>query len=164
MGTDLAELQHPIFTKDPEEWVQYLHKEVYVGTTDGCWHHGWVYTIDPVSESLVLIQDGQVEVVMGHAVQSMALTGQATEQFKLEAEKLFPLPAVALLDSGELERRRQEVVSWLETNRLPVEVKDDIICVCGALEIEPPYTEQSCFSTNEIILGRIQGLLSNLPG
>jgi gem associated protein 6 len=163
MGTDHGEGQHPIFTKDPEEWAHYLHKDVYVGTVDGAWHHGWVYTIDPVSESLVLVNEGKVEVIMGHAVQSMAVTGQVTEQYKQKADQLFRFAPMEHIPPEQLQARCEQVKEWLLTNRLPVEEKGDVIRVCSALDIRPPYTAQSCYSTNEIILGRIQGLLEAMP-
>ena len=47
---------HPIFTKDPVEWMDFVHKEVCITTSVDTTHTGWVYTIDPVSQSIVLVR------------------------------------------------------------------------------------------------------------
>ena len=41
--------------------------------------------------------------------------------------------------------------------------KGELLTLADALVIHPPYGEDNCFSTNEIILGKIQGLIKNMP-
>ena len=48
--------QHAIFRRDPDELVQYVHCLVRITTTDRKLHTGWVYTVDPVSSTFVLLQ------------------------------------------------------------------------------------------------------------
>jgi gem associated protein 6 len=48
-------------------------------------------------------------------------------------------------------------------NRLPVEINGELLNVAEALVIQPPYGSENCVSTNEIILGKIQGLIKNMP-
>ena len=72
--------EHPIFYTDPSEWMNYIGKEVCVTIETGESHTGWVYTVDPVSQSVVLVRFNNdddkinVKVVMGHAVQSIVVS------------------------------------------------------------------------------------------
>ena len=139
-------------------------------TEDGLEHTGLVYTVDPVSESFVLINivndQTKVEIVLGHAVNSVTVLGDATEVNKQALNALFRPETVLKLTEEELKRKQNMVKNWLLKNRLPVETSgssDEIITVAGALSIQPPYESENCVSTNEIILGKIQGLIKNIP-
>lgn len=161
---------HPIFNKDPEEWMQYVYKKVSVVTEDGLEHTGLVYTVDPVSESFVLVNaindQTKVEIVLGHAVTSVTVLSDATEVNKQQLDSMFRPESELKLSREELKRKQNLVKSWLLKNRLPVEVggsEDEVITVAGALIIQPPYEPENCISTNEIILGKIQGLIKNMP-
>lgn len=61
-----------IFIRDLEDFMQYLNKQVSVFKEDGKEVIGWVYTIDLVLESFVLlffIDDKiQLDIVMGLSV------------------------------------------------------------------------------------------------
>lgn len=53
---------------------------------------------------------------------------------------------------------------WFNMNRIPVVKNGETISVAnGALTIDPPYDEENCYSSNEIILARIRTLLGSLP-
>ncbi|CAH1794196.1 unnamed protein product [Owenia fusiformis] len=161
---------HPIFNKDPAEWMQYVHKEVCVTSSDGACHYGWVYTIDPVSETIVLAQftdsSTDIAMVLGHSVKSIRVTNSNTETHKEKLKTLFLFKNTAEYSKEDLQKRKFKIKSWLEKNRLPVCVSgdnNDVLSISDALFIEPPYSVDDCRSTNEIILGRIQGLIKNMP-
>ena len=168
-GTDSED--HVIFKTDPIEWLQYVHKEVFVSTFRGTSHRGWVYTIDPVSQTIALVQfpgrnEIELEMVMGHAVTSIMVMDDNTEKHKKTLEKLFQAAEAKSISPEELKNRRAMVKSWLLKNRIPVSLtgeNNDVLCISDALFIEPPYGAQNCRSTNEIILGRVQGLIKNMP-
>ena len=60
--------KHPIYTHDPSDWMKLIHCFVSVDTEDGGQHQGYVYTVDPVSESLVLITNpgGKLDLSTPH--------------------------------------------------------------------------------------------------
>ena len=162
--------QHPIFKRDPEEWMQYVYKQVSVLKADGSEAIGWVYTVDPVSESFVLVtfldDKTQMEMIMGPSVQRVSVLDENQETYKRKLDGLFRAPEVASLTEEELEQRKNRLKMWLSKNRLPVQVSGnngEILSISDALFIEPPYGADNCRSTNEIILGRIQGLIKNMP-
>lgn len=161
---------HPIFSKDPEEWMQLVYKKVNVKTEDGLEHVGIVYTIDPVSETYILINfvddHMNVKMVFGHAVISVTVLGDNTDVCKYKLDNLFRPPGHEKLSVNELKRKQNTTKLWLLKNRLPVEVGGtggELLIIADALVIQPPYGPENCVSTNEIILGKIQGLIKSMP-
>lgn len=62
----------------------------------------------------------------------------------------------------ELEKRKNALKTWLETNHIPVGEQGELgrtLSVAGVLTIDPPYGPEQCSSSNEIILCRVQGLV-----
>lgn len=167
--------QHPIFSKDPGQWMALIHKEVLVTAETGRQHQGWVYTIDPVTESIALAQfDGptknlqNIEIVLGHAVKEMRVVNENTEEFRDALTNLCKsvsdMPET--LSKETLKRRQLSLKSWLEKNRLPVRVSgelDETLTIADVLVVQPPFGPENCICTNEIVLGRIQGLIKNMP-
>ena len=162
---------HPIFSRDPREWMDCVGQTVCVHGKDGHQYVGVVYTIDPVSESVVLVQETEegrlhLDVIMGHCVEDLKVTGSASEELKARLDALFKPVADPNLSPETICKRRNDLRSWLLKNRLPVQESPDnpdVLCIADALFIEPPYGADNCRSTNEIVLGRIQGLIKNMP-
>ena len=162
--------KHAIFSTDPAEWIQYVYKEVSVVTDYKGTHTGWVYTVDPVSQSLALVKfvDGQanLEVVLGKSVESIEIINHDTETHRHQLDDLFRPNESKRMSAEELKMRQIRIKSWLLKNRIPVEETGNgsgVLSISDVLFIEPPYGENNCQSTNEIILDRIQGLIRNMP-
>eukprot|EP00058_Branchiostoma_floridae_P024604 XP_002610094.1 hypothetical protein BRAFLDRAFT_60087 [Branchiostoma floridae] len=155
----------------PGFWRSHVYKEVEITTVDGRKHRGWVYTVDPVSESVVLVQFEEdrkktVEMVMGHAMKGIIVVNEDIDCHKEELDHIFITADDTRFSKQDLETRRDELKQWLEKNRLPVKVsgkEGELLSISDALVIEPPYSAESCRSTNEIILGRIQALIRSKP-
>ncbi|RNA39542.1 gem-associated 6 [Brachionus plicatilis] len=142
---------------------------------------GWVFTIDPVSSSYVLVTfDGdepdQATMVMGEEVKSVKILPSPVQDANLQQlilEKLETLfsdsdqeqlqPTVELIT-----RRRDQLVDWLQKNRLPLKIESaegsdfPIINILDTVQIRAPYEEKNCESTNEIILDKVRSLIKNL--
>ena len=85
---------------------------------------------------------------------------------KAEFDALFKPKELLTASPEELKKKQERLKGWLLKNRIPVTVSgenSELLCLSDALTIEPPYTTDSCQSTNQIILGRIQGLIANMP-
>nr|KAG5704116.1 hypothetical protein BaRGS_009646 [Batillaria attramentaria] len=152
--------------------MQYVYKQVSVVTEDEEEHVGWVYTIDPVSQTFVLVQflddNRQVLILPGTSVTKVTVLAESADSdgIKEKLDALFRPQTEALFSEEELRGRKQKLKMWLEKNRLPVQVtgsKGEVLTISDALMIQPPYDVNDCHSTNEIILGRIQGLIKNMP-
>lgn len=164
------EALHPIFSQDPEEWMSFIYKQASILMEDGTEHVGWVYTIDPVTECYVLVsfedEKTEVKVLMGPSIRSVAIINENTETHRARLDSMFRPEEVLSFSEEEIEKRKLLLKSWLTKNRLPVQItgnNNEILSISDALFIEPPYGPGNCRSTNEIILGRIQGLIKNMP-
>ncbi|EDO31592.1 predicted protein [Nematostella vectensis] len=148
-----------------ETFTNFTEKPVKILLSDNRTIEGWVFCVDPVSKSVILSQNTEGawsnSVVLGHAIKHMEIQ-QELEYQKPDFEKLYPYRQLEA-NGHDLEKRKSNVVRWLEKNRLSVTVEDELVCVLGVLCIEPPYNQESCRSSNVIILQRIQKLIQNMP-
>ncbi|KAJ8377610.1 hypothetical protein AAFF_G00255680 [Aldrovandia affinis] len=155
--------------KNPLEWNKYVNKEVRVTASDKQQHQGWVYTVDPVSASVVLVdfqstRKASVAVVMGHAVGEVEVLRDGDEAMAERLSAVFVPGGRQVLSQDELQRRKRCLRAWLEKNLIPVSEEGESLRVAGVLTVNPPYGPQDCSSANEIILSRIQGLVESNPG
>ena len=108
-----------------------------------------------------------LKVVMGHVVRDIIITDENAEKHKVRLDCLFrPDGSALLLSPEEMLQKRDRLKSWLLKNRIPVEESKgnaEILSISDALFVQPPYGPDNCQSTNEVILGRIQGLIKNMP-
>lgn len=138
---------------------------------------GWVYTIDPVSYTVVIAKETEensdnskpVVIVMAKAIKQINIV--KTTKTQPEWFNDFASKKKYEYTREELEKRKACVVEWLNKNRVPI-VKNSpedggessrSIQVIGGLVIEPPYDADSCQGTNEIVLERIRKLINTMP-
>lgn len=175
---------HPIFSQDPSQWVKLLHQKVCVYSDDGNKHEGWVYTIDPVSQSIVLLQHNNVDdndnnseqiltinmnIIVGSSIdriEQLSLELSKNSNVKYLCNRLFRPKSSVGLGQEELLKRREKLKCWLLKHRLPVQIggsDGQSLVVADVLVIQSPFLEDNCLSTNEIILSKIRGLIKNMP-
>ena len=111
--------------------------------------------------SVVIYLNGLLTTIMGHSISQVESLQLPTAAMKRVLGSLLDED----LPQGKdwLERRKSHLAQWLHDNRFPVQVDGDRIIVGGALDILPPYDINSCHTSNEIILGRVQRLIESLP-
>ncbi|KAK3713116.1 hypothetical protein RRG08_036728 [Elysia crispata] len=176
MSSNNAGELHPIFTKDPKEWMGLVHKQVQVTTEDSQQHEGFVFTVDPVSESIVLLKSTQpdskdfttasLKLLPGASVKTViVLSKEIDPHVKNEFDGLFRPASSKVLNEEDMGVRKVQLKQWLEKHRLPVSLSPDgqALIVAEALTVLPPFSEDSCLSTNEIILSRIRTLIRDMP-
>ncbi|XP_012561809.2 uncharacterized protein LOC105847063 [Hydra vulgaris] len=150
--------------------LEFIDKFVCLQFKNGKKLCGECFTIDPVTNSVVLItkkiSNLMVEVVLSHdlidiQVMDIEHINRAEYlQFKeVFLRKLFP--EQHLFTSEDLLKRRDKLYQLLELNRLPVTVQDNGILsvVNGIALIEPPYTVDTCRSANTIVLDRVMRIV-----
>ncbi|XP_032881668.1 gem-associated protein 6 [Amblyraja radiata] len=155
----------------PLDWEKYLNKEVKVTADEKNTYQGWVFTVDPVSGSIVLVNfvaAGKVSVVtvMGHAIQAVELINEGETNTTEKLSSLFMPAPSRTYSSEELQHRKCRLKSWLEKNLIPVREQGEeshLLCVAGVLTVSPPYNAEDCNSSNEIILSRVQSLINCNP-
>lgn len=170
--------EHPVFTKDPAEYMQWLYKEICVTTDSGMSHTGRCYTVDPVSQSIVLVkmesnddnekEPSKLQLVMGHCIENVTVLDDDVDTYKDVLDNLLKNrnSKDGVMTAKEIKERQKVLLMWLSKNRIPVKVcedRPDVLSISDALFISPPYEANNCQSTNEIILGKVQGLIKNMP-
>ncbi|KAK0181782.1 hypothetical protein PV327_004032 [Microctonus hyperodae] len=152
---------HKIYNNDPLLLKSYINKQIQITTDDSTIHHGILYTVDPVSESVVLIERENekfhVKVIVGHSINNIQMISNST----LHLPQFFNLAYHPMTDV-ELSDRRKEIKKLFAQNRFPVTEHNDILEIENMLFIEPPYNLENCICTNPIILNRVYNILSQL--
>nr|CAB3248762.1 gem-associated protein 6-like [Phallusia mammillata] len=139
---------------------QFLNKKIIISLFDKSEIGGWVYTIDVLTKSVVLLQEQRLTFVHGHAIECVVIC-EETDVKPPIFEEIFK-ENQPLLKKYEIEDRKIRLCRWFETNMLPVKVLDEKLVVAGSVEVLPPYNEHSCVTSNQIILTRIQKLISQM--
>ncbi|XP_064271142.1 gem-associated protein 6 isoform X4 [Passer domesticus] len=153
--------------KSPLDWETYVNKLVKVVAVEKYEYEGWLLTVDPVSATIVLAtfpenEKGSLSFIMGHAVQEVEVLQEGDSDMKQRLARILAPEESQAYSAEELEKRKNALKTWLETNHIPVGEQGELgrtLSVAGVLSIEPPYGPEQCSSTNEIILCRVQGLL-----
>ncbi|KAF5892483.1 gem-associated protein 6 [Clarias magur] len=153
----------------PQDWNKFVNQEVKVTAQDKQQYEGLVFTVDPVSASIVLvtfeeIRGASVRVVLGHAVKDVQLVRPGDEDTERKMRSLFIPPGSQEFSTEELEERRKDLRAWLEQNLIPVADEGEVLRVANVLTITAPYGPEQCSSSNEIILARVQSLVESKPG
>ncbi|KAK7077979.1 hypothetical protein SK128_006095 [Halocaridina rubra] len=161
---------HKIFTNDPRRQRVLVHGKVEIVTKDEQQHVGWVYTIDPVSESAILVSfqnDSEAEVtfVSGYNISSITvLEERLPPGLAKSIDGLFRKKQV-YYSSKEITERRESLSVWLSDNRVPYSIKEDMsIEVLQSATIHPPYEPGSIQCTNEVVLDKVMKLVQQMPG
>lgn len=152
---------HNVFKNDPLLYKSYVGNEVNVTTETGEICSGIVYTVDPVSESVVLIQLGEkmrLKLILGHAIKNV----EVTKKCDLELPELFMNLQLKKMSRSTIEERKRTVKELFAKNRLQVKENKDVLTVENVATINPPYEPENCMSSNSIVLARIQALLSQI--
>ncbi|NXU21186.1 GEMI6 protein, partial [Pardalotus punctatus] len=153
--------------KSPLDWETYVNKLVKVVAVEKHEYEGWLLTVDPVSASIVLAtfpenEKASISFIMGHAVQEVEILQEGDSDTKQRLARIFAPEESPAYSPEELEKRKNALKTWLETNHIPVAEQGEqgrTLCVAGVLTIDPPYGPEQCSSSNEIILSRVQGLV-----
>lgn len=159
---DLTKFSHNIYKNDPILFKSYIGKEAKITTDNKSVYTGVVYTVDPVSESIVLLNTEEddhhnLQIIFGHAVQNVELTTETETQIS----ELFQA-SIDHFSPSELTKKKNIVKQHLLKNMFPVRDVNDILYIEDSVSIKPPYNAENCVCTNSIILSRIQDILCSV--
>lgn len=161
--------KHKIFTNDPVHQRALIHSRVEVTTTNKQHHTGWVYTIDPVSESAILVEftdEGNAEVMLlsGYNISNITILEDKPPPGLADVvDNLFRTKQVHYT-SKEITERRESLCVWLAGNRVPYTIKEDMsIEVLQTAIIAAPYEPGSIQCTNEVVLDKVMKLVQQMP-
>ncbi|KAK2576021.1 hypothetical protein KPH14_007373 [Odynerus spinipes] len=159
---DLTKFVHNTHQKDPLAFKSFIGTEVKVKTDNTSVHTGILYTMDPVSGSVVLLcnkEDNRynLQLVFGHAIKEI----EYTTKTKTHIPELFQ-NSTDQFSLSDLTKKKNIVKQHLLENRFPVTDVNDILYIEDSVSIKPPYTADHCVCTNSIILSRIQNILRSV--
>ncbi|KAL6420833.1 hypothetical protein ACFW04_014372 [Cataglyphis niger] len=151
---------HKVYKNDPILFINYVGKEVKITTKDENVYCGIVYTIDPVSESVVLLQsetptEYRLKIIFDHAIKNIEAVSKT---IKIVPELFLP----AKLSQTMVTKRKNIIMQLLLDNRFLVKEENDILLIEDNVSIEPPYYLENCRCTNSIILTKIQNILMHV--
>ncbi|XP_029171925.1 gem-associated protein 6-like [Nylanderia fulva] len=153
---DNLDFLHKVYKNDPILFNNYVGKEVKITTKDED-IIGTIYTVDPVSESFVLLQSDttmqhRLKIIFNHAIKNIEVI---SETKKILSELFLPEKL-----SQEVVKRKGIVLQLLLDNRFPVKEENDVLMIEDTVSIEPPYYPENCTCSNSIILTKIQNILT----
>uniref|UniRef100_A0A1B6JC68 AD domain-containing protein n=1 Tax=Homalodisca liturata TaxID=320908 RepID=A0A1B6JC68_9HEMI len=167
MATSTGDEMHRVFTNDPIHFKSLVNSIVEVETVHGSGtHKGILFTIDPVSETVILLDPVEdylnMKIITGLNVKNIKCI-QSTNVPKIP-DNLFKEDWAKYISEEELESKRIKLRDWLLKNTIPIiesgktlKLSDDMLI------IEPPYGPEQCMSSNEIVLSKIQNLVKSMP-
>lgn len=128
-----------------------------------------MHTIDPVSESVILVEFGEngsteVIIVSGYNVKNITVQDDKPSPSLVSAiDNLFRKEQIHY-SSQELTARRESLCVWLAENRVPYTVRDDMsVEVLQTAVIAQPYEPGSVQCTNEVVLDKVMKLVQQMP-
>ncbi|XP_029159764.1 gem-associated protein 6-like [Nylanderia fulva] len=153
---DNLDFLHKVYKNDPILFNSYVGKEVKITTKDED-IIGTIYTVDPVSESFVLLQSDttmqhRLKIIFNHAIKNIEVIS--------ETKKILPELFLPEKLSQEVVKRKGIVLQLLLDNRFPVKEENDVLMIEDTVSIEPPYYPENCTCSNSIILTKIQNILT----
>ena len=145
-------------------WNTLIDKCCVVSMTVGEELIGKLYTVDPIDQSIILLQrsenesDIQVVIIPGSNIENVALNEENLHHLdSIDTAILSPKQCSEKVDSD----RKLKILEWFKKNRFPVEEDGEEIVVAGSVRITQPFTLNSCSGTNPVVIQRIKQSLQS---
>lgn len=159
---------------ESELLIDLVYKRVRVITTEKSEHIGWIFTVDPVSFTIVLVQFPENEVISpknlrlipGQSISDVKiLDDRYSDQYRKAIDQILASDqgSITKEDEKSIADRKEKVKRWLAKNRIPIEETPESIRVFDAVEIRSPFDIDSCLCTNEVVLARVRKVLESMP-
>ena len=159
-----------LISRNPSIDYALLFRYINICTRSGSKYSGYVYTIDPVSRTFALINDGVLSMIPGINIESISINKDKpisdceALQSMLQLQSSTDEPAV---NNEKTLRRRDQLVDWLKSGKVPTRLddKDPLTIIVGyeALEIKPPYLTENFHSSSVTILSKMIKICNSMP-
>ncbi|UJR13319.1 hypothetical protein I4U23_000337 [Adineta vaga] len=165
----MDDLLHDIFHFDIDTYATLINVRVQIECHGQRNYSGRVYTIDPLTQSIVLIDDSsnRVHIVLRpDIIQLKILDRNSSDQsFK---DPFQPTTSISIQNDESVSTRLDNLRSFLSSKRIPYQEKQEdnqritLLIQNGLVQINAPYTSETIIGTNEIVLSRIKFLLKQI--
>lgn len=146
-------------------------------------YSGYLKAFDPITKSAILcsIENNKVInniLILGHSIDQIQLkqndkycneARQIIEADSIEKSSQHPYfhrPGVNSITDEELLKRREDIISWLKKNRIPMEVNQDTseIIIAESARVRPPYEHEIDYiCSTRIVLTRLKHIIDSRP-
>lgn len=142
---------------DPEALLQFVDKHVKVQLIKNSSLTGFVHSIDPVSNSIIISapqEDSyQTVLVPGHAILDITETITNINP---------PAKKILALDANSNMERKEKILKWLKWNLLPITEDGDKI-VFGNASLLPPYSVMDICTDNPMVAIQMRKIIEKMP-
>lgn len=134
-----------------------IGNKAIIKTADNKSHAGFIYVIDPVSQSVVLVNEtgNSLDIILYNAIISINVVE--------EPKMIFHRDSRVEDSTGNVEEKKLKLKQWLSDNYVDVKEDGRVLRVGSHIIIEPPYTIDQCYCSNTVILERIQSIINRMP-
>lgn len=162
------------------ELATFYGKRVKLTLRNGTQRFGYFKCCDPITKSIVMVcvddkkselcEQAKLFIAVGHAVKAVDLLESLENTVK--PEKLFEIFSIISDNQNfknnfteeQIGDRKNRLMAWFTLNKIPVEeLGEDCLLVAYNLKLKAPFDKHHCFCDNEIVLGKIQSLIEDLP-
>ncbi|KAG0003422.1 hypothetical protein BGZ80_007603 [Entomortierella chlamydospora] len=151
---------------------------------NGMEYSGYLYSVDPETYTLLMLLRGkkgssheqsQSQHESGAswtmvAVRQHALTAwecpddSSSDRLSLEEMDTLAHIPIKLGDEAEIKSRKERLVTFLRSKRIPVEstTEDKVVHIMNCAHVQPPYLAASVDCTNVVICERIKRMIEEM--
>ncbi|KAK4520523.1 uncharacterized protein ATC70_008036 [Mucor velutinosus] len=155
----MAEL---LYSKTSEQWLELLGHYTAVTLKNQKTITGYLYTIDPASQHVVMYdnKDQRVVVVMNSSIRDVDVDSQDCIDLHI-IDAALKYQQENQYTAEWLEKRRQGLIQHLEKHRIPIQcqVNEPVIHVLGCARVESPYAATSVVCDNALIRKRVRDIV-----
>lgn len=143
----------------PESMRGAVGKEVIITTLNGITHRGFLYTIDPMTKTVVLTDDAgdKLNLILHHAIKNLECGQRSVERF------ILACPSKEVLLSSGSEEKKQKLMKLLKDNLIEVVEDGPLLRISDYVSIAPPYDVGHIYCTNTIVLERLSNIIKRMP-
>ncbi|CAO3620980.1 unnamed protein product [Cunninghamella blakesleeana] len=133
---------------------------ITVTLNSGLIKEGYFYTMDPDKKSMILYNEGDAIVLLGHAIKEYQFDrGKNMDRVELENKIQCSTNPIPTLE--QLKERKNHLIHYFDKHRIPITYSenDPVIQVLESARVLPPYVITSIESDNVILLKRVRDLI-----
>ncbi|KAK9869485.1 hypothetical protein WA026_003239 [Henosepilachna vigintioctopunctata] len=136
-----------------------IGKRVKIKTADNVFFEGIVYVIDPVYKTVILCDNEKIRLFVYLSIECLEVLSEEV----IEPSFLLEPKQNDIGDWKNIKERRERLCKWLKHMLINVKEEGEVLKVEEYLIIGPPYTQETCYCDNTIILERIRNILNMMP-
>ena len=139
---------------------------VHIQIIDGSLEIGRIFTIDPETHNIIICTNsGNYIFLPSTSITKICVVDADINHFDILKTSEMDSKYFSFFNTSDesCNITKEALVAHFKNLRIPVEIKasGDVV-IAGAVTCKPPFGPQTCYSTNDIILGRIQTLIAEI--